>query len=166
MPPLILISTERSFSLAAASCYQPQCIDAHLQPSSDQIEFKTAIRGHHVYKQTWTPSLGEILQCKKDNRQEALDHDEHAVGVYKFESDDAETMLVGHVPIELSMFLSRFLKASEKNAVEVKVCGKRRREVGLVIPGHYKARTKSRSHCKILDRELNYNLYENKVLSF
>ena len=58
-----------------------------------QIEFKTAIRGHHVYKQTWTPSLGEILQCKKDNRQEALDHDEHAVGVYKFESDDAETML-------------------------------------------------------------------------
>ena len=98
-----------------------------------QIEFKTAIRGHHVYKQTWTPSLGEILQCKKDNRQEALDHDEHAVGVYKFESDYAETMLVGHVPIELSMLLSRFLKASEKNAVEVKVCGKRRREVGLVI---------------------------------
>ena len=123
-----------------------------------QIEFKTAIRGHHaghhVYKQTWTPSLGEILQCKKDNRQEALDHDEHAVGVYKFESDDAETMLVGHVLIELSMLLSRFLKASEKNAVEV--CGKRRREVGLVIPGHYKALTKSRSHCKILDRELNY----------
>ena len=32
----------------------------------------------------------------------------------------------------------------------------RRPEVGLVIPGHYKARTKSRSHCKILDRELNY----------
>ena len=85
-----------------------------------------------------------------------MDHDEHAVGVYKFESDDAETMLVGHVPIELSILLSRFLKASEKNAVEVKVCGKRRREVGLVIPGHYKARTKSRSHCKILDKELNY----------
>ena len=83
-------------------------------------------------------------------------HDEHAVGVYKFESDDAETMLVGHVPIELSMLLSRFLKASEKNAVEVKVCGKRRREVGLVISGHYKVLTKSRSHRKILDRELNY----------
>ena len=58
--------------------------------------------------------------------------------------------------ISMSMLLSRFLKTSEKNAVEVKVCGKRRREVGLVIPGHYKARTKSRSHCKILDRELNY----------
>ena len=82
--------------------------------------------------------------------------DEHAVGVYKFESDDAETMLVGHVSIELSMLLSRFLKASEKNVVEVKVCGKRRRKAVLVIPGHYKARTKSRSHCKILDRELNY----------
>ena len=86
-----------------------------------QIEFKTAIRGHHVYKQTWTASLGEILLGKKDNRQEALDHDEHAVAVYKFESDDAETMLVCHVPIELSILLSRFSKASEKNAVEVKV---------------------------------------------
>ena len=73
-----------------------------------QIEFKTAIRGHHVYKQTWTPSLGEILQCKKDNRQEALDYDEHAVGVYKFESDDAETMLVGHVPIERQCFFRDF----------------------------------------------------------
>ena len=47
------------------------------------------------------------------------------------------------------MLFSRFLKASEKNAVEVEVCGKRRRE-------DYKARTKSRSHCKILDRELYY----------
>ena len=86
-----------------------------------QIEFKTAIRGHHVYKQTWSPSLGEILKCKKDNRQEALDHDEYILGVYKLGSDDAETMLVSDVPIELSMLLSRFLKASEKNAVKVKV---------------------------------------------
>ena len=39
--------------------------------------------------------------------------------------------------------------------MEVKVCGKRRREVRLVIPGHYRTRKKSRSHCKILDTELN-----------
>ena len=107
-------------------------------------------RQRTIVKKLWIMTSGQGQSSK------ALDHDEHAVGVYKFESDDAETMLVGHVPIELSMLLSRFLKASEKNAVEVKVCGKRRREVGLVIPGHYKARTKSRSHCKILDRELNY----------
>ena len=99
-------------------------------------------------------SLGEILKCKKDSRQEALDHDEYAVGVYEFGCNDAETMLIGHVPIELSMLFSRFLKASEKNAVEGIVCGKHRQEVGLVIPGHNRARTKSRSHCKILDREL------------
>ena len=30
------------------------------------------------------------------------------------------------------------------------------KELVSVIPGHYKARTKSRSHYKILDRELNY----------
>ena len=40
---------------------------------------------HKMNMNMWTPSLGEILRCiKKDNRQEALDHDEHAVGVYKF----------------------------------------------------------------------------------
>ena len=52
--------------------------------------------------------------------------------------------------------ISMSMSFSSSEAVEVKVCGKRRREVGLVIPGHYKARTKSRSHCKILDRELYY----------
>ena len=77
----------------------------------------TAIRGHHVYKQMWTPSLGEILKCKKDNRQEALDHDEYAVGVYSLGFNDAEMMLVGHVPSKLSMLLSGFLKVSEKNTV-------------------------------------------------
>ena len=78
------------------------------------------------------------------------------LGYFEFGCNDAETMLIGHVPIELSMLLSRFLKASEKNAVEVIVCGKHRQEVGLVIPVHNRARTKSRSHCKILDRELNH----------
>ena len=38
-----------------------------------KIEFMCGIRGYHVYKTNWTPVLNEMLNCKKDNREEALD---------------------------------------------------------------------------------------------
>ena len=37
-----------------------------------EIKFKTAIRGHHEYKTTWTPVMNEWLICKKDERHEAV----------------------------------------------------------------------------------------------
>ena len=37
-----------------------------------KIEFVGPIRGHHVYKDSWTPILGEKLICKPDPRDEAL----------------------------------------------------------------------------------------------
>ena len=37
-----------------------------------KVEFTCAIRGHHVYKTSWTPVLNEKLEFKKDNREEAL----------------------------------------------------------------------------------------------
>ena len=50
-----------------------------------EIKFDAPIRGHHVYKEIWTPQKDDILYCKKDYRSEALDIDKHAVGVYKEE---------------------------------------------------------------------------------
>ena len=38
-----------------------------------KTEFMCGIRGYHVYKTNWTPVLNEMLNCKKDNREEALD---------------------------------------------------------------------------------------------
>ena len=58
-----------------------------------------------------------------------------------------EKDLVGHVPIELSSFLNHFLKSNEKNLLKVTVAGKRKREVGLVVPGKYCAFTKKKA-CK------------------
>ena len=52
-----------------------------------------------MYKVVWTPRQEEWLVCKKDNRQEALEHDPNAVGVYKESSEDSSLALVGHVPI-------------------------------------------------------------------
>ena len=48
-----------------------------------KVGFDTIIQGHHVYKSVWTPVVDEILECEKDTRAEAKDHDENAVGVYK-----------------------------------------------------------------------------------
>ena len=42
-----------------------------------EIKFDAPIRGHHVYKETWTPQKDDILYCKK----EALDIDEQALGI-------------------------------------------------------------------------------------
>ena len=36
-----------------------------------ELEFSSVIRGHHVYKKSWSPYVGEKLMCKIDNRQEA-----------------------------------------------------------------------------------------------
>ena len=66
-----------------------------------EIKFKTAIQGHHVYvyKTVWTPRQEVWLVCKKDNRQEALEHDPNAIRVHK-ECLDISLGLVGHVLIE------------------------------------------------------------------
>ena len=62
--------------------------------------------------------------------------------------------LVGHVRIELSRLVATFLNALQGNIVEVEVCGKRKCEVGPVIPGIFKARTKSKVFVRILHEEL------------
>ena len=116
-----------------------------------EIKFKTAIRGHHV----WTPCQEEWLVCKKDNRQEALNHDPNAVRVYKESSEeDSSLALVGHVPIELSRLPAGFLGASKKHSVSAKSVGREKREVGLIVPGLYRARTKKRKFGKILVKEM------------
>ena len=46
------------------------------------------MRGRHVYKNVWTPSIGQRLQLR---REDDNDYDDHAVSVVK-----AET-IVGHV---------------------------------------------------------------------
>ena len=93
-----------------------------------KIDFTCAIRGHHVYKTTWTPVLNEKLDCKKDNREEALSHDKHSIGVYR-----KDGTLVGHMPIELSRLMDYFMKNKEENFVSATVAGPRKREVGLVV---------------------------------
>ena len=102
----------------------------------------------------WIPRQEEWLVCKKDNRQEALEHDPNAIGVFKECSEDSSLALVGHVLIELSRLVVGFLGASKMNSVSVQVCGKRKREVGLNFPGLYRARMKKSKFANILAKEI------------
>ena len=40
-----------------------------------QIKFQSLIRGHHVYKNVWSPYEGETLIAQRDNQDEAQEND-------------------------------------------------------------------------------------------
>ena len=91
----------------------------------------------------WTPVLDEELECDGDTRSEAKEHDENAIGVYKppdlkgTKQPNSKKMLAGHIPIELSCLLKNFLSANLENKLFAKVAGKRKREIGLVVPARF-----------------------------
>ena len=119
-----------------------------------RVSFETVIRGHRVYKYTWNPQINQVLQCKEDTRAEAKEYDANAISVYVIKPDNNKT-LAGHVPIELSHLLSYFLQANAENQLVTQVTGKRKREVGLVVPAKFTAFTPELRNARILERELN-----------
>lgn len=123
-----------------------------------KVEFDTIIRGSHVYKSVWTPVVDEILECEKDTRAEAEEQDENAIGAYKpptgTKQPNSKT-LAGHVPIELSRLLNNFLGANPDNKLFAKVTGKRKREIGLVVPAKFSAVTTELRIAEVLERELS-----------
>ena len=116
-----------------------------------KIEFQTAIHGHHIYKDSWVPPIGQNLICRTDTREEAIEHDKNAIGVFK--SGDKET-LVGHLLIEISCLLTNFLKTAPENKLNAIVVGKRKREVGLIVPAKYVALAKNKTFTNILFNKL------------
>ena len=118
-----------------------------------KIQFDGPIKGHHVYKETWTPQIDDIPYCKKDYRSEALDINEHAVG-----------RLVCHNLTEVSRIVSYFLQESETNEVRVAVTGKRRRKLGFVVAGKYCTRTESKRTVKISRDQLK--IIKEKYICF
>ena len=66
-----------------------------------QFVTDSVVRGHHVYKDRWIPTMDETLQCL---REEGNREDRFAVGVYKGPD------IVGHVPRNISTLCSVFLR--------------------------------------------------------
>ena len=69
--------------------------------------------------------------------------------------EDTSTLtLLGLVPVELSKLLNKFLKADTGNGIYVEITGKRKREVGLVVPAKFSARTNCSRTAKVLDEQM------------
>ena len=68
------------------------------------MEFDSAIRGHHIYKEIWpNPNIGEQLYCKMENGNI---HDMYTMGVTR----DREDIVVGHLPRNISTPCHLFLR--------------------------------------------------------
>ena len=83
-----------------------------------EVEFSSVIRSHHVHKAACSPIIGESLACRNDDRKEAKEHDEYAVGTYL----EADNKLIGHVPMELSflIFPGAFLARTTSRVIATK----------------------------------------------
>ena len=81
----------------------------------ETFSFASAVRGYHVYRDVWKPSIGEKLVAKRVFNNPM---DKHAVKVVK--SDET----VSHLPREFSRIAWYFLGPSGKISVEV--IGRRR----------------------------------------
>ena len=73
--------------------------------------------------------------------------------------------LAGHVLIELSRLLKNFIETDAENKLCARVTGKRKREVGLVVPAKLSASTAELRLAKILERELNTRAKSTVTLS-
>ena len=79
--------------------------------------------------------MGEKLKCKHDTREEAKLYDEFAVGIYRLsDSSFQDEELVGHLPIELSFPLRKFLTRA-CCALEFSTTGTRFLQDRLVVSG-------------------------------
>ena len=135
-----------------------KAIEKHNFEMYHRVMFQRIIRGHHVYKSIWSPYAGETLMAYSEDRPEALEYDKFAVGINKIKEKEKDMEerkeLVGHFPVELSSLIYHFLNASSENRMTVEVTGKRKREVGLVVPAKFYSLTKDKTTAKALDKEL------------
>ncbi len=83
--------------------------------SLNVTELQSYIRGQHVYKDVWTPVVGEGLLLKREPNNV---RDNCAVAVLK------EGQVVGHIPYKISAMVSYFLSRDYNKAFS-KVTGDR-----------------------------------------
>jgi hypothetical protein len=88
--------------------------------------------GHHHFQSVWTPIVGEMLECSREERNR---YDSNAVGVYKREG--RSLLLVGRVPRELSDDFARALDRGRKISCRITGPRENQRRRGLEVPCTY-----------------------------
>ena len=93
------------------------------------------VMGHHVYKDKWTPSLGEELDTAMEPNNLK---DKYAVAVYQKD----KKVVIGHLPLGQSGKFAKtiyyFLKASKDKHCKIVVTSKKavneKDELGMKVP--------------------------------
>ena len=70
------------------------------------------------------------------------------------EKTNSETILFGHIPMELSFLLKSLLNNDKTNNITASIIGSRKRENGLVVPCLYRATTQKLKFAMALHKEL------------
>ena len=86
------------------------------------FEFQSYVTGHHVYKDIWTPTLGEKLSTAAEPENH---HEKYAVKVLK------ENEVVGHVPRDISKYCTSALLCGGTIKCEITWKRQDKREMGL-----------------------------------
>ena len=111
-----------------------------------ELTIRTAVRGYHVYKDSWTPTIGEEFVCRQERRNV---HDRHAVAVY---GGGDGTLANGQLPREF--FHADFFFLEHDGSITRKVTHKQRyccERGGMEIPCQLTFSWK-RKHSKKLKR--------------
>ena len=71
-----------------------------------KFSFDSYVRGYHVYKDVWSPLIGE--ECFECRYEKGNEQDEFAIAVYL--NDLCQDIIVGHIPHNLSKAVFKFLQ--------------------------------------------------------
>lgn len=88
------------------------------------LNITSCVRGYHVYRDRWTPTLNEDLTCL---RERGNIEDPHAVAVLKYD------IVVGHVPRRISTMCSMFL--GRRGTITCTITGAKRYSADLAQGG-------------------------------
>ena len=72
--------------------------------------------------------------------------------------------LIGHIPIEILQLINYFLEAATTNTMTAVVRGRRKREIGLVVPAKYVTYTETKRHAQILIKKLLEKQHRRELL--
>ena len=137
-------------------------VQEHPLSSSTVASFNLLLMDITFIKQVWKPVVGEKLTSKHDTREEAKLYDKFSVGIYRLSTSSSQDQeLVGHLPIELSFLLCKFL-SREGCSLECSPIGARFLEDGLVVPGRYTAFSNDKTVMKILHRKVEHKVEKLK----
>ena len=92
---------QHDFSTALVKCLTSRMSEDF----DDSCTYFSMIRGYHIYKEVWTATLGEQLQCRRETSNPC---DLYAIAVV-----NNEDFIVGHVPRSVSTLCSLFYSEAE-----------------------------------------------------